>query len=510
MKKLQSLLYPVAILILFISFIFASLHLVRGEVLFHTDLARDVLIVEDMVETRRPDLIGPRAGGIPGLFFGPIWYYAMIPFFIIGSGSPVAIGVFWLTMVTLAVLSAWYVSDRVFGKNVGFLSAVLYSAFLIPISPGFTQSFGSLIFSPIVFFLLFRFYQTAAKRYLVANVFVLGFLFHLQPAFGMLTIALSFLFSVYVVRKKKKLKYLLYYLLIIIPLSNYLVFEARHSFLQTRAFWDFITSPPASRIEITFLETVTNRFDGFLHRLNLLQANRIPAYILSLLANFFILYTAIKVKKLRSREFIVMFFVFYVSFWMLTFLFKGLVWDFYHWGFLPLVIIIFSALYNIIPKKVFVIVYLLVLIPAFSGGIRNALNWEDNFSGKNSSSWVLNKGVAEDLYESAGAQDFGYFVYSPDEFGFSIKYAMNYLQRQNANSGDLCAKKQITYLVYYPTPLEGAVTDPRYWKEEKVNITKEPVSRKIVGELLVERYELSEEEIGVTSDPNLICDLHFR
>ncbi len=511
MGKFSKLFYITAGALITLLFIFASWHLFNGEVLFHTDLARDALIVEEMVETKRPDLIGPRAGGIPGLFFGPIWYYAMIPFFIIGNGNPIAIGIFWMMMVILSLASTWYVSTKIFGKETGLLTAVLYSAVIMPIAIGFTQSFGSLILSPLIFYLLFILYQNPKIKHLIALIFLLGILFHLQPAFAMLMIVMSFFFCVYILKKANKLHNIFYFLLIIIPLGNYLLFEVRHNFLQIQAFFNFLTNPPSSRNEITILETITNRLDGFMARLSLIKnINRIIAYLLTFFLNTFIFYKAITDKKLKARSFYIIFFIFYISFWFLTFLFKGLVWDFYHWGFLPLVVMIFSSIYQLIPKKIFFIIYLLVLIPTFTNGTKAVMVREDSLSKENSSSWKLNQKVAKNIFQKADGEEFGYYVYSPDEFGFSIKYALNYLQQSYPNQGMLCMKKEKTFLIYYPTPEVGAVTDPRYWREERVGINSNPESREKFGEIEVEEYKLEKEELLIASDPNIICDLTFR
>ena len=57
-----------------------TLHLFKADVRFHTDIARDFLVMADIVETNKPTLIGPKSGGISGVFHGPAWYYLNLPF----------------------------------------------------------------------------------------------------------------------------------------------------------------------------------------------------------------------------------------------------------------------------------------------------------------------------------------------------------------------------------------------------------------------------------------------
>src|ERR1700733_1388991 len=80
-----------------------SLHLLNGDLLFHTDIARDFLLIQDIVVNHKLALIGPRAGGIPGTYFGPIWIYLTIPAFFIGNGDPLVVGYFWLFLMIAAL-----------------------------------------------------------------------------------------------------------------------------------------------------------------------------------------------------------------------------------------------------------------------------------------------------------------------------------------------------------------------------------------------------------------------
>ncbi len=508
-KKL--IIYLIAFAVFAVTLYYSSLHLLHGDVVSNTDTARDILLIEEMVNTNSPDLIGPRAGGISGIFFGPIWYYAAIPFFIIGNGNPISIGIFWLLAVILSVISVFWVSKKLFGEYTGLLTAVLYAVVVVPSATGFTQSFGSLILSPVIFYLLYKFSENTGRKYLITLVLMLGILFHLQPAFAMLVIFMSFIYTSIILIKRKQATYILYYLLILIPLSNYIVFELRNDFLHVNSLLNFLTNPPVSRTEISFGETLANRIEGFLSRLNILGLGGLRLNILFLGINGFILYKAITDKNLTGRKFYFIFFGFYIFFWILSFLFKGLVWDFYHWAFLPLVCIIFVSLRNMIPKQIFIALYIIVFSLLLLQSKSSADYWINNYSNHNSSSWLLNKNIAEYVINDSDGQSFGYYVYSPDEFGYPIKYALNYSLKESSTEGVLCEKHPITYLIYYPTPEVGAKTDPEYWKDTRVNISKSPDNEKIFGEgVLVEKYTLTEEEIQLESDPNLICDLHFR
>ena len=133
--------------------------------------------------------------------------------------------------------------------------------------------------------------------------------------------------------------------------------------------------------------------------------------------------------------------------------------------------------------------------------------WISTFTGQNGSSWKLNEDVAKFVNKNVSGE-FGYFVYSPDELGYSIKYAMSFIDKKNANTGVICAKKPNTFLLY--DPYKKSPNEFVYWREKRVRINKPPVLSQQLGQILVEKYVLNPQEIAISPDPNLVCGLHFR
>ena len=61
---------------------------------FTYDVGRDMLALSAIVHLHKIPLIGATTG-LPGIFYGPWWYYMLTPFFIIFSGSPQGIALTW-------------------------------------------------------------------------------------------------------------------------------------------------------------------------------------------------------------------------------------------------------------------------------------------------------------------------------------------------------------------------------------------------------------------------------
>lgn len=504
--KEQKFLVISGIIVFFINLLLIVKRISLFDLFFHTDIARDLLLIEDMLNKGSPVLIGPRAGGIPGTFFGPLWMYLNTPFYILGNGDPVVLSIFWLFLCFTAVFLVMWLAKKIFGWEASVISGVIFSFYVLFFSMGFTQTFGSVILSPIVFYLVYSFLNSKKLSTLILLIFTHGILLQFQPAFGIITLAITSLLVTYTIFKTKKYYYFLAFFILIIPLFNYVIFEIRHNFLEIRSLIEFLTSSRPSSEKISFADFILNRFGLFMGRLNLAQSGIIYIGLFFIGIYLFILKNALKLKKNDSkRDFILIFFFYYFVFFILTLFFKGLVWDFYTVGFLPVAVVIFSSLYYL-SKRFFLVLYIMLIIFMLNSSI-NQLKFFQAFSSNDSSSWIANKNVAGYVYEDAD-KEFGYFIYSPDEFGYSIKYSMNFFSKQNQKKAMLCAKKELTYLIYNPY-LEDP-SSPAYWKLNRVRLNIEPVEIKKIGNIKVEKYILDRNLIMHPHDPNIICDLHFR
>lgn len=78
--KRSSILVSVGLVLLFLLLRLGRVWM--GSIPFMLDHARDALVVLEMINSKSPTLIGP-AASIQGLFFGPLWYYLLLPVYLI-------------------------------------------------------------------------------------------------------------------------------------------------------------------------------------------------------------------------------------------------------------------------------------------------------------------------------------------------------------------------------------------------------------------------------------------
>jgi hypothetical protein len=488
-----------------------SLHLLLGDLLFHTDIARDFLLIQDIAINHKLTLLGPRAGGIPGTFFGPIWLYLNLPAFLFGNGNPLVIGWFWYLLFLFAVVAVFYVGRKIFNVAVGIISITMFIYTVVFFAPGFTQSFATVVLSPILLYTVYLFLEKKRIRYLCWSVFLCGLLIQFQPAFGSIMLIITFILSVIFLLRRKQSKFLFVWLILAIPQATFILFEVRHDFLQTKVIYNFIFHHSAQAFtQFTTPQLVQNRIGGFLDSVNLINITTPLVNTFFVLLNLYILTIWFKSKKTGQRTYILLTYVYVIGFWFITLFFKGEVSDYYYWGLYPLLSISLASLFLKINKGIFLILFTILTLVMVNNGYYTVMQWQNNIYAMDTSSWIVNKDVADYIYKDAD-QNFGYYVYSTDRLGYSKKYAMSYvgITGNFPYSGKLCAKEPLTYLIYEPTDSK-AITNPVRWKKRRAAISTKPVSVKMIQQVKIEKYKLSPKEVLIPSSPGIVCNLDWR
>ena len=475
---------------------------------YNTDIARDFLILQDTVSTHKLPLIGPRTGGIDGLFHGPLWPWINLPIFVISNGDPVATGWFWVFLVSCSILATYHVARKIFNQYVGLLSALILSMMSVSYSSSLLNPFGAILFSPVFFYFFYKYIKSLKITYLLLSFFTIGLLIQFEVAFGGPILILSLVYLLVFLYKKKKLIHLFSIFVLIIPLSTYILFDLRHNFLQLDSILSQVGSETGSG-KVPFSSYVQNRIDGLLY--SILSIPYAPLWLVASTAVFFS-YVAIKSyfdKKLKNREFYLLSIYFYLGYWPLSFYINGYVLGFHVLPFVPIAIMILSSSYLFVRKEIFFILLCCVLFFSFVP----ARGKIDNFivdSGDSASSWKFNQQLAENIFKKSPSE-FGYYIFTPDEWGYGPRYALIYTHKSHPDISIASnTKKPITFLIMAP-PINGENNNREWWVKNKVKINKAPAGVvRYPNGYRVEKYILTEEEMKIPSDPNLINDLSYR
>ncbi|MCR4326734.1 MAG: glycosyltransferase family 39 protein, partial [Candidatus Roizmanbacteria bacterium] len=341
----------------------AAAVLLKADILFHTDIARDFLLFEDIATNNPLTLIGARSGGIGGVFHGPLWLYLNMPAYLLTNGDPTLIGWFWFLLVLVAGLAVYWVGRKMFSPSIGLWATALYASCAINYAPVMFNPFGAVLLSPIFFYFLCRYLTKPRLFDLLATLFILGCIIQFQIAFGGPILIITSLLIIYSIVRSRQYAHLLGFGILIIPLSSYLLFELRHDFLQTRAVMSYVANSDRGKDFIWSL-FINRRINGFLGdgigvylipRLNVIIA------ALAVYVGWKVYPTLSKKEKVPYRTLGFL----YGGYWMLTFLFKGDILGYYTWQFLPLFLLLLASLVVHRPRLAYIVIASVIVVNMF-------------------------------------------------------------------------------------------------------------------------------------------------
>lgn len=192
-------------------------------------------IVKDIVVDRHPRLIGQLTTA-PGIFIGPLFYYLLIPFFLLTNMDPVGAIIPIVIFGVATVVSYYWVFTNLWNKKVGLIASFLYAVLLTNVS------FDSRVVpsTPTNIWIIWYFYTVIQLARGNLRVFpllglLIGLIWHIHVA---LAPALSGAFFALVFsRKLPKAKEIFLAFIVFATVSiPLLLFEVRHNFSQTLSF----------------------------------------------------------------------------------------------------------------------------------------------------------------------------------------------------------------------------------------------------------------------------------
>lgn len=228
-------------------------HLLSQTMLFGFDQGRDALAVLQLIKTGNPAFIGPWTS-IPGLFFGPGWYYLLAPAYLLLQGNPLA-GAGTMLLLGLAAIALAY-------KYLGIYEAVIITA--APLWLLLSTGAGNAFPMGLIGLLLVIAVKKNWPAFWLGIILGLGF--HFSSALAVLWLAVMF----FLIKPKHWPKFALGLFLTFIP---QLLFELKHHFSQTQAVIDYFSAGESQRINPGKIALVTQ---AIIHELNLSILPDIP------------------------------------------------------------------------------------------------------------------------------------------------------------------------------------------------------------------------------------------
>lgn len=492
----------IALVLVTANLIFASWYFLNGDLNFHSDIGRDFLLLNEL-EIKKYILIGARTGA-PGVFHGVVWYYLMFPIYLISNGNPLALEGFWIILVIGFLYLSFKIAQKLFDEKVAYFYILLLSVYLIfRTTASFSHPDGAFLVMPVFFYTFWRYINTLKLRFLAINVLISGIIIHFELVTGIPLLVMSFAYTFFLVRKKKKLWHMLTFLLVLVPLSTYILFELRHNFFQIKSAASYFAQAKSSGEN--YFKIITNRFDYMLttgvQMVSSLDVNRV-------LAIFFFAMILKSIIKNESRKIYLVSLYFFFGFFIFSLAVPYYLLRHHFVAFIPVIFLMFASLVSNKYGKVLISLFLLIILlgEISAIGVVSSVNLQ---IGNGKDSWKAINAMTQSIYKS-GDREFGYFVYSPDLFAYSPKYAMIYGQKTNrAVKAYDFEKKPVTYVI--DAPGGDMYGSDIWWIKNGINIKTEPSNVKTyINGYKVYRYELTPEEITVPYSKLEDLGIHFR
>lgn len=204
---------------------------------FAFDHGKDSIAILSMLATGTPKLIGPWTS-IPGVFFGPGWYYLLAPAYALSSGDP-ASAIWILVGISLfQSLMVW----KVWG---------LRAAVLVTLAPLYiitaTSAWNPFPMTLLTFILLAISWSVARERKIAIKWALLlggvaGLGFHFSAAFAIFYVPFALAVPLLFTAKKRIVTVLSVIVGISLTFVPQLFFELRHSFVQTKALMAYFSA----------------------------------------------------------------------------------------------------------------------------------------------------------------------------------------------------------------------------------------------------------------------------
>ncbi|MBI3981253.1 hypothetical protein HY345_04610 [Candidatus Microgenomates bacterium] len=484
-----------------ICFILGAWYQLHNDIGFTSDISRDFLLFRE-IDVKKIILIGPRSS-VSGLYHGPLWLYLNYPAYLIGQGNPVVVGWYWILLSAVFLVSCFFVARKLFGRNTAFAFLLFMAVYTGFHSSGLFNPHGAYFLMPVFFYVLYSYLKTGLLKYLLLTAVSTGLMIQFQIAIGLPYLILVFLLVlIFSVRHKKYLYPVVFFGVITLMISNFILFEIKHDFLITNGVLRFARDNSfAEKVDLSVI--LKDRLSFLYAYPEIMHEN---PYNLSRLVNIiFVLFAllSLRLKKFRGQYLLLMYL--YVGYAVLSIINVGPILYFYQFPQFVLVFLFFCSFIDLYPKFIFKAIFTLILVYNLAISIRNA-SFYGVTNGVKLDSWKILYEADKKIYDSE-KQDFGYFVFAPDSLGYTPKYVMLYLDRVYKGKGHYFQKLPITYIVSEPHKL----FKDEWWRKHDLQITQEPVfSLTYPNGYKVEKFLLTDEQIKTPFDPSIDPGISFR
>jgi len=460
---------------------------------FTYDVGRDMLALWNITYLHRIPLIGATTG-LPGVFYGPWWYFLLTPFFIIFSGNPQGIAFIMSLIGILSIIFAFILGKRLGGNFLGLSLALITSVSLEMVSlssqiwnPKIAPLF--VIFVLLVLSKIYAFDKKDKSKYYFLLGLLLAFNIDLEIVFGLL-LSIGIISSViFTIKRKISIKSVFYFALGgLIIFAPRIFFELRHGFLMTKSFISFFLNGNSSHGASTILNTFIIRLSVLFDQFNSTLA--VENKLIGLFILLFIVFTLLRLYRKTDvliKNFIntsvIIIFVFLLG----TIFFSHDIWPHYLVGVPVFYILLFCISLHLLSKKLsnnlFPVLILLVVAVINLNPINLIQNLNKPLWEGDASVYRNQVAVIDYVYRQAHGKEFKYVVYTPPLYDYTYQYLFKWYGPKIYHYSP-AVKSNLAYFILEPDlQYPSRLTDWLKQREKDGNVIK---SETVKGGIIVQ------------------------
>jgi hypothetical protein len=284
---------PIFILLLICLAFFLRARYLSTDLLFHRDQGLHSLSIWNIWHEKKLSLLG-HPSDVDGLIHAPIYYWLMLPVYVLSGGNPVAASLFQIIMEVLSLPFLYLAIKKLFNQRTALLTLLIYSIsyggiglsrWLVNVTPILPLT------NLLLYFLACR-HKKGSKPYSIfITSLVVGIITQLNAAVGVFLLPLLFWFH----RSRLNIKTLCLIMAgFLLPALPLLIFELRHSFVVTKAILSF--SGQGTGLSLTVFTTNL--------KVLLVEINKIVSYPHTYISSFLFIFGLLKIRKLKQSKFI--------------------------------------------------------------------------------------------------------------------------------------------------------------------------------------------------------------
>lgn len=449
---------------------------------FTFDQGRDLLEVQKIVEGHNLTLIGPTTG-LPGIFYGPWWYYFLSPIYFLASGDPTKIAIAFTILGIANVILIYFATLKITGKNSVAQVVSFVAATSLPFLTASSQIWSPSLVLPLMtlnLFVVYKLFQKTSKVLFLTFGLLTALIMDAGAAFGVV-LTLSSLLSFVIFREKLLKKETIFFFLgFIVVLFPRILFDLKNDFLISSNVLNWLTEPKVYQEQLSLGERLTNRFSlvfgNFAYTFT--KSNKIVSLLL--IAPLFI--SALKNKLFNDKFF--SFLIFQIAAIFILFsLFPDTVWDYYLVGLPAIFLFAFAIILKNSKQFAFFAISTLAVLLTFNTRIFSPfkVTWQGD-----GAIYRNQKNVMENLKPYLKG-NYSIYFYTPARFDYPFEYLLKWYIKKGEIDEPTQVKKPM-YLVIRKDSTD--LYQKGGWYGDKTRDKTEIVwTKDFAGSISVEKHE---------------------